>query len=178
MHVTLRARAGLPSFRDALVFGAMRHALRAASRDGFRVVHFSVQNDHVHLVAEADTMHAWQAGVRGLTIRLARSVNRVLSRRGSVWADRYHARILRTPREVRNAIVYVLQNWRKHLGDVVGLDACSSARWFSGWRIAPGASSGSSPPTAEPRTWLARVGWRRHGLIGADEMPQRRRFTR
>jgi hypothetical protein len=148
---------------------------RPGSRSEFRVLHFSIQHDHVHLIAEADTRRAWRSGIQGLVIRLARRLNRTLGRRGAVWASRYHARLLRTPREVRNAIVYVLHNWKKHLRHVVGLDPCSSARWFTGWRAVTGASSGASPPVARPRTWLANIGWRRLGLIGTTETPRGKR---
>ena len=111
--------------------------------------------------------------MRGLAIRLAKAVNRALGRAGRVWGDRYHARMLRTPREVRNALVYVLNNFRKHLRDAVGLDACSSAQYFDGWRTVPafGRVVGVLP-VATARTWLARVGWRRHGPIDVDECPR------
>jgi hypothetical protein len=96
-------------------------------------------------------------------------VNRALGRRGTVWHARYHARPLATPREIRNALVYVLMNFRKHGVRVRGLDPCSSAPWFAGWRArSPAAPS----PLAAARTWLGRVGWRRHGLIGSHEAPR------
>ena len=175
VHVTLRARSGVPSLRASHACAAIHAGLRTASRTDFRVLHFSIQHDHVHLIAEADSPGAWRSGIRGLVIRLARRLNRMLGRCGAVWGDRYHARLLRTPREVRNAIVYVLQNWKKHLRHVVGLDPCSSARWFTGWRAVTGASRGSSPPVSRPRTWLASVGWRRLGLVGTAETPGGRR---
>src|SRR6185503_2521837 len=110
--------------------------------------------------------------------RMAKAVNRALGRVGRVWADRYHARLLRTPREVRNALVYVLNNFRKHLRGSRGLAPCSSARWFDGWRTATGRVMEASP-LARASTWLARVGWRRLGLIDVDECPRAvARFTR
>jgi putative transposase len=150
----------------------MRDALGAASTERFRLLHFSIQGDHVHLLIEADDATAFARGVRGLAIRVAKAVNRVLGRRGRVWADRYHSRLLRTPREVRNALVYVLANFRKHVRGARGLDARSSARWFDGWRggVAP-TLTGS--PVVAARTWLARTGWRRHGLIDVAESPRR-----
>lgn len=171
VHVTLRARKGLPSFRDDRVFGAVRRALAQATGAAFRVIHFSVQRDHVHLVIEADSHRAMIRGMQGLAIRVARAVNRAIGRYGRVWGDRYHARLLRTPREVRNALVYVLQNFRKHLRNARGLDPRSSAAWFTGWRTALRDGPSTSPPIAKARTWLAAFGWRRHGLIGVNEAP-------
>jgi REP element-mobilizing transposase RayT len=170
----LRACSAAPSLRIEGLFIAVRNALAKASRNGFRVLHFSVQADHVHLLVEADAPSCFRRGVQGLAIRVAKAVNRRLGRRGSVWEGRYHARILRTPREVRNALVYVLNNIRKHVRDARGLDSRSSARWFDGWRGRRQVVTGRSP-LANARTWLARVGWRRRGLIDVDECPQRRR---
>ena len=172
VHVTLRARRGLPSLRGGRVFGAVRAALGAASRAGFRVLQFSVQADHVHLIIEADGGRQGLArALQGLAIRVAKAVNRILDRAGRVWGDRYHARLLRTPREVRHALVYVLQNWRKHFVAVRGFDPRSSAAWFTGWKPAVGQVPILPAPVAAPRTWMAAVGWRLHGLIGADEAP-------
>jgi putative transposase len=175
VHVTLRARAGLPPFRDRGIFGEMTEALRGANRspavgEGFRVVEFSVQNDHVHLIVEAHDGDVLSRGVRGVAIRLARAVNRALDVRGPVWGDRYHARELSTPRAVRNAIVYVLMNARKHGFRVPsGVDGFSSAPWFDGfgWRRAECAA-----PVRAAKTWLGAVGWRRRGLVRFDERPR------
>ena len=112
--------------------------------------------------------------MQGFAIRAAKAVNRTLRRRGTVWADRFHARALRTPREVRNALVYVLNNFRKHVPGARGIDPRSSAPWFSGWRIRMRPPPGAAPVVA-PRTWLARVGWLRGGRLDPDERPRRSR---
>jgi hypothetical protein len=156
------------------VFSRVQGALTAASRDRFRVIQFSAQSDHLHLIVEADTPTRLARGVQGLAVRAARAINRVLRRRGTVWAERYHAHALKTPRGVRNAFVYVLQNFKKHIPGARGLDPRSSARWFTGWRTAMQSMVGRSP-VAAPRTWLAAVGWRRGGLMDVDEAPRRRR---
>jgi hypothetical protein len=171
--VTLRGRTELPSLRQADVFGAVREALAAASRTSFRVLQFSAQRDHVHLLVEADGEDAFRRGLQGLAIRVAKAINRVLGRVGAVWGDRYHARQLATPREVRNALVYVLQNFRKHMSRARGLDPRSSAAWFDGWRVGIRAPAGPAP-VVPARTWLGRVGWRVHGLVGLEEAPRAR----
>ena len=105
--------------------GSVRSALVEASRSGFRVLQLSVQSDHVHLLLEADSPTGFDRGVRGLAVRMAKAVNRALGRHGGVWADRYHARLLRTPLEVRNALVYVLNNFHKHIARSRRMDPCS-----------------------------------------------------
>jgi len=177
----MRANRAIPSLRRQVVFAEMRRHFARASQASFRVVHFSVQSTHVHLLAEANDKVALSRGIAGLSIRLARSVNRVLSRRGRVWGDRYHARALRTPRETRHALVYVLMNFKKHSrSGARGIDAMSSAAWFDGWkplsakerRSTKRATPSRDAPVCRPRTWLARKGWRRHGLIGEGECPR------
>jgi len=161
--------------RRARLYPLIEAAIAASSRSDFRLVHFSVQGDHVHLVAEAHDKDALSSGMRGLMIRAARALNRACERSGPVWADRYHCRELRTPLEVRRALAYVLLNARKHGREVAALDPCSSARWFDGWRDhSPVVDLAVDPPAVvASRTWLLDAGWRRHGLLRFDEVRSR-----
>jgi putative transposase len=162
VHVTLRAARGLSSLRSEPAFTALRTSLTAACRADFRVIHLSVQTDHVHMIVEAESGDHLRSGLQGLAGRAARALNRAWHRGGEVWGDRYHARALGTPREVRNGLLYVLLNFRKHLRAAPGIDPRSSGAWFDGWADA-------APPRTQPcpvvpaRTWLGSVGWRRAG---------------
>jgi putative transposase len=99
LQVTIRAAPGLPSLRSARVFEALRRAIARASVDRFRVIHFSIQQDHGHFIVEGDESRRARGGMHGLAIRLALAVNRALGRRkGKVVGDRYHVRPLTTPR--------------------------------------------------------------------------------
>jgi len=176
--VTTRLVAGLPNLRRESTLVLLRDALAAGSdRFGFRLVEFSIQSNHLHFVAEGEDARAVARGMQGLLVRVAKALNRHWARRGKVLVDRYHARILRSPREVRTALVYVLQNARKHGARLTGVDACSSGVWFQGWRdrAARNASSSAvspSSPLAPARSWLLRSGWRRAGLISTEESPR------
>jgi len=174
VHVTVRLREGLPSLRRKEAYLVLKRAFAAgAARFGFRLVHYSVQTEHPHFLAESSDEQALSRGMLGLSVRIARGLNTLWRRRGQVFADRFHARILRTPREVRNALVYVLQNARKHGGWGKQLpDPFSSGPWFEGWkgRIAE-VSITSSGFLNRARTWLLGVGWHRHGLIHIREVP-------
>src|SRR5262245_7395516 len=180
-HVTLKVKKGLPSLRSGRFVREWERSLAAACNRGrFRLVHYSVQNDHMHAIVEATSARDLASGMKSIGARFARAVNRVFGLRGRILADRYHLHILRTPREVRHALAYVLLNARRHLAKRLGrrplprpaVDPASSGRWFSEWnrRFHP-ASSLPSPPVAPPHTWLLRVGWQRHGLIDATEIP-------
>jgi len=174
VHVTLRALAIVGNLRECPVFNALFDALAAASNAAFRVAHFSIQHDHLHLIVEARDRETLIRGVQGLAIRTAKAINRGAGRKGKVWADRYHARELKTPREVRLALVYVLHNWKKTVRGADWLDPCATGYWFDGWKgPRPRWSTSSQPsPVCAPRTWLLTTGWRRHGLIGFDERPR------
>jgi REP element-mobilizing transposase RayT len=178
VHLTMRARAGLRSLRQGPVFAAVAGAIVAARRESFRVVHFSVQRDHLHLIIEASDKRSLSSGVSGLAIRIARAVNRALGREGRLWGDRYHTHALRSPREVRNGLVYVLMNFRKHQdasASSPSIDPCSSAPWFDGFRTSDGQTRAPAskvpPPVSPARTWLASRGWRKRGLIHLNEKP-------
>jgi hypothetical protein len=165
---------GLPSFRSSRVFGALRQAIARASVDRFRVIHFSIQQDHGHFIIEGDEPRRARGGVHGLAIRLALAVNRALGRRGKVVGDRYHARALTTPRQMRASMVYVLLNFRKHLRAPACVDPRSSGPHFSGWQRAPAVAEATAlqPATALPSTWMARNGWQRAGgLLRVEEHP-------
>jgi hypothetical protein len=125
---------------------------------------------HVHLIIEALNRLALSRGMQGLLMRVARALNRAWQRSGSVFSERHHDRILRTPKEVRSALAYVLNNAKRHGIFEAGVDAFSSGLWFDGWREAkPSVSVRSILPKA--RTWLLTLGWRRWGLISLDTVP-------
>ena len=152
-------------------------------RKGFRLVHYAVRGNHLHLVCEAEQREALSRGVQRLASRIARGVNRVWRRDGKLFRDRFDGRVIRTPREARNLLAYVLLNAHKDYartgGTLLGLDPCSSGRWFDGWADVqprpppgPGGSHGE-PEVARPVSWLLRQGWRRYGLIRTDEKAPR-----
>ena len=156
------AGTGLAAAPAGLPGGAGGH--RGFVEGIFRITHFSVQEDHLHLIVEADGPGPLSSGAIGLSVRVAAGVNRVLGRRGRVCGDRYHARALTTPREVRNAIVYVLMNVKKHRPPFgLRLDPCSSAPWFDGFedhsppapRRPPGPPAPGSPAKAGANTTAA-----------------------
>lgn len=172
VHVTLRMKGHVWNLRSRRCFRIVSRALGAGSdRFGFRLCHFSVQGNHLHLVAEANDARSLSRGIQGLSIRIAKGLNRQMGKKGRVFEDRYHARALRTPTEVKAALHYVLQNAEHHAGQrgerlvpATGwIDPCSSA-----------AKSNDAPLcVVTPRTWLLREGWRR-GREGSASAPTER----
>ncbi|MBW2287044.1 MAG: transposase, partial [Deltaproteobacteria bacterium] len=140
VHVTLRFREGLPRLRNRRLVGELRRSFgEACERGDFRLVHYSVQHNHVPLLVEAEDQAALGRGMKSIGARISRAIQRVFGVTGRVLAQRYHAHVLRTPREVRRALRYVLLNARKHWRErrravpPARLDDASSSRWFDGF---------------------------------------------
>jgi REP element-mobilizing transposase RayT len=140
--VTLKLRSGLPRLRSRREYAALRAAFAAGCARNlagtFRLCHYAVLNDHLHLLCEAESRTALSRGLQGLLIRIAKALNKLWSRRGSVFADRYHDHILKSPREVRNALRYLFGNGKKHAAEgrevhvAQAIDTFTSAPWFHG----------------------------------------------
>ena len=193
VHVVLRATGDVGSLRCYEGFEAVKEARLSSLRheDKFRIIHFSIQRNHIHLIVEARDRKALWRGMQGFASSCARHLNAAITarrgkrRRGSVFTDRYYAHILKTPREVRNCLAYVLNNWRHHqIENAVWMDQTwtkvdpfSSALAFDGWKERPVGARFTIPPGYEgswiwlPRTWLMTTGWRRYGLISFREVP-------
>jgi REP element-mobilizing transposase RayT len=170
LHVVLRVRDEVGRLRRREVYTGARRALAAiAARISFRVVHLSIQHNHIHLLVEAGDHAALDSGMRALTISLAKRINKSLGRTGKVFAFRYHSTPLTSPRQTRNALAYVLNNWRRHREDERGLaqrtallDPYSSAITFTGWadfRLTTWPEGYVALPVTPPQTWLLATGW-------------------
>lgn len=176
VHVSLKVRRGLGSLRSPKGYDVILEALVAVAKrkdEGFRVCHHSVQTNHIHFIVEARDALALSRGIQGLSIRIARGLNRLFGHTGRVFADRFFSRILRTPREVRACLAYVLNNAQRHRrrreseGLPWELDRYSNAATFDGWRSKPASYVRilGPPPVVPPHTWLLSKGWRRWGLL-------------
>ena len=187
VHVTWRMREGVWQLRTQRCFKALSRAFwQGCNRFGFRLVHYSVQGNHMHLLVEANGEKSLAKGMNGLGVRVARGLNRVMGRKGHVLEERYHGHILKTPTEVKNARAYQLGNAHEHIGLVgdrsVHLEVAARAtgdllvaaavlsdwsylnpnRGISAAARCPSTSCRRSacqptPPTTPPARW----GWRR-----------------
>jgi len=204
VHVSMRRVPRAPSFRSERIFGAILSQLARVKRGGVRVVHYSVQRDHLHLIVEGQDRHDLSAQMRKLFSRIALAVNAIAMRRGRLFRDRHHREELDGPTKTRNALVYVLFNERKHHAQNGGaiteeflreLDDRSSIAWLGGrdWdeRARPppetlarlrardadidGDRDGVGAPVTAPKTWLAQAGWRTRGG-GAVRLDELPRF--
>ena len=184
-HVVLRTVDDVPRLRVLAIYLAIRAAMLLTLRRGaFRIVHMSIQHNHLHLIVEAVTREAMTRGMQGFAIAAARGINRACGRTGKVFAFRYHATPITTPQQARNTLSYVFNNWRKHGEDrgnanararSAKIDPYSTAIWFGGWKGMTehfDVPAGFEPlPAANAMTWVLTVGWERYGRIGFYERP-------
>lgn len=172
VHVTLRMMPGRPSLRAELLRNIFERIVKETRTEDFHVATYSLQKDHVHLVCEAKDRAALSSAIRRMAIRFALRMNGLCGRRkGKCWGDRYHRHDLTTPREVRNALVYVLMNGKKHgesPREARLLDPYSSAAENDVWED---VEVGPPRVCAAPRFWLLAVGWKRGGLLRTTEAP-------
>jgi len=184
----LRILPGLRSLRGCKTFRAIHRALSSGNeRPDFRLVEYSVQTTHFHLIVESPSTPSLTRAVQGLAIRLARSINRACGRSGTVFRDRYRSRVIAGSRDARDTLRYVLNNSRRHArrarrNQTRWTDPCSSAPWFRKWSI-PGHAPAFVPDqrylvltalgsaAVPPRTALLASGWSRAGPIDLLHVP-------
>jgi REP element-mobilizing transposase RayT len=186
IHVVLRIEKVMGNLRRRDMYRAVRGAtMTVAVRDDFRIIHLSIQRTHIHLLVETENRIALTRGMQGFQISAAKHMNAALKwekrRRGRVFTDRYHAEVIRTPRQARHVLAYVLNNWRKHREDVGrkwNVDPFSSGCSFTGWEaLERQPFMWKLPPTYDamivwfPKTWLLTQGWLKYGRIGFHEVP-------
>ena len=195
-HVVLRATPALGNLRRKVCYQAIQRATAAvAERGDFRIVQLSIQRCHIHLLVEAEHKSALATGMQAFQVSAARHLNATVQtgRRGSVFPDRYFASSLATPTQVRNALIYVMHNFRghnEHLSAVAKtwrFDWYSTAPLFGGfceYDVLPDTDpqrgllwawpAGYTPLMARlPQTWLLREGWRRAGPISCADRPSK-----
>ncbi|MBC7975442.1 MAG: transposase [Myxococcales bacterium] len=192
MHIVLRVVPEVGNLRRRCAYRAVREAtFTTARRENFRIVHISIQHNHIHLIVEADNKAALSSGMQGFLISAAKHLNAAIRegregprRRGSVFKDRYYAVPITSPRQARHVISYVLGNWRKHAHDRDEstrhweVDWYSSAPVFPDWQeygdqpfLMPSLPNYDPPLVYRPRTWILREGWKKSGPISSHAVP-------
>ena len=182
VHVVLRTLASIPRLRERDTYRELRHVVeRYLGRESFRIVHLSIQHNHIHLLVEAENRSVLARAMQSFAINAARAINRSNRSWGKVFAHRYHATQVTTASHARHTLAYILNNWRRHREDAAHLDAIkacldpyASGISFTGWVSAAryGCPKGYVPlPVSPPRTSLLQHEWKAYGLIDEWERP-------
>jgi len=183
VHVTLRVKQDVKRLRRGYVLRKLRRALVVVAKreQVFRVVHMSIQGNHLHLLVEAANKRELARGMQAFAISAARAINRAQQRTGKVFAYRYHSVEIKNRRQTRHALAYVLNNWRRHAEDKhsgrralrAAVDPYSSGVLFDGWVGGAMRVPADFVPleVKRARTWMLREGWQLFGLIRPREVP-------
>jgi len=173
LHITKRLKPGLRSLRSTKMKIEFQRCLKRARQKGLRVIHFAVESNHFHFIVECESNEALAAGMNSVGAGLGKLIRNMCGGAGPVFEGRYHLHVLKKPREVRNALAYVLLNHSRHEGLIPYKDDFSSAAYFHDWKLLLGDKSGPilkggrrvegplPPYLCKAKSWLAREGWRR-----------------
>lgn len=172
VHLTLRLRDGLTGLRSEKFLAQFRKAAVGATKKGLRILHYSLQTNHFHILAEADNNQILANAMKSLVTCLAIWLKKMWRRKGSIFSERFHSRILRTPTEVKRVLRYILLNYARHAGVSARIDYYSSGHAFSKWQellneltdlireqVAQEVDPDNSRGLSQPESWLASVGW-------------------
>lgn len=185
LHITLRLKPKIMSLRQKKILNEFKAGIRLAHRQGLTVLHYSLQSNHLHFIAEAKSNSSLAAGMRSLAGRFSRRIRAAFGlKTGGLFAGRYHLHVLKTPTEMKRALQCVLLNFARHAKGVEHLDPFSSAHTFLYWRDLIGtklqgligaevrtlnqmADLGQlEPPLFSANSWLVRRGWQRAPSAG------------
>lgn len=170
LHITIRLKQGVASLRRRSMLKQFKLASSHAKIFGLHVIHFSLLNNHIHMIVEAKNNLGLSRGMKSLNCRLGKAIRRDSGGQGATLAGRFHLHVLKTPTEMKHALEYVLLNKAKHQKFIEHIDDFSSGYSFQDWKRLIGTrfqgliasqidfrDEGLSPP----RSWLCRVGWTR-----------------
>jgi REP element-mobilizing transposase RayT len=172
MHLTVRLRKSMPNLRQRRLQRALHKGILMSEKLGLRVIHYAMQTNHLHLIVEAKDNPGLARGMQSLIGRMGKIIRRYIGGKGSVFAGRYHLRVIKTASYMKNVLKYVLFNSARHLDVIEHIDSFSSADSFTKWRQLLGRkltgfiaaqvatmTPRKAPDVFAPKTWLASVGW-------------------
>ena len=142
VFVTWAMRGHVWNLRAKRCLREIQRAFLVGRKSGFQVVHYAVLGNHVHMLVEAEDGRALSRGMQGLAVRVARSLQRVMGKTGSVFKERFHSRVLKTAGDVKRVRLYIANNARRHYGAA---------------EVAERDFAASQTPVHAPRTWIVRM---------------------
>jgi REP element-mobilizing transposase RayT len=114
LHLTLKIEKNKANLKNKSILKALQHSIKKARSLGLKVIHYTLEYDHVHLLIEASDKISLGKGMQSLGISFSKGINKIKKQTGKVFKTRYHFRKLNSPREIKNALNYILGNGIKH----------------------------------------------------------------
>ena len=126
LHLTIKVRENKADIKSKTILKALHHAIKRARMKQLRILHYTLEYNHVHLLVEATGNKILHSGMQAMGISFSKAINKIKCLKGSVYKNRYHFRSLKTRRELKNAILYIFNNARKHKRSLSALDPFNS----------------------------------------------------
>ncbi|MGZ3787001.1 MAG: transposase [Bacteriovorax sp.] len=114
LHLTVKIKKNKAEMKNKSVFSLLKRAILNARRQGLKVIHYSLEYDHVHLLIEAENNHILGKGMQAFGGTFSKAINRMRKLKGGVYKHRYHFRKISSARELKNVMNYIFTNGLKH----------------------------------------------------------------
>jgi REP element-mobilizing transposase RayT len=114
LHLTLKIEKNKANLKNKSILKALQQSIKKARLLGLKVIQYTLEYDHVHLLVESSDKISLGKGMQSLGISFSKKINKIKKQNGKVFKTRYHFRKLSTPREIKNVLNYILGNGVKH----------------------------------------------------------------
>lgn len=114
LHLTIKVRENKADIKSIKLLKALHHAIKRARLMKLKIIHYTLEYNHVHLLVEADTHHALHRGMQAFGISFSKAINKTKRLKGTVYKHRYHFRQICSSRELKNVLHYIFHNGIKH----------------------------------------------------------------
>lgn len=133
LHLTVKLNRA--DIKNKLVLKILKKAIFRARLKGLCIVHFSLEHDHIHLLAEGENNYILSKAMQGFGVSLSKRLNSLLKIKGQRYKHRYHLRVLKSANEVKNVVNYILKNGIKHKTSRTIIQPFNSALVLHDWRV-------------------------------------------
>lgn len=126
LHLTVKIEKSKANLKNKNVLAILKKAIFNARRQGLKVIHYSLEYDHIHLIIEADNNRTLGKGMQAFGVTLAKAINRMRKVKGQVYKHRYHFRQITSSRQLKNVMTYIFNNGVKHKTSATALSPFNS----------------------------------------------------
>ncbi|MEI8348179.1 MAG: transposase [Pseudomonadota bacterium] len=128
VHVVWHLNPHVPPCRRKNILLIFKKAVLKGRLMGLKVIHFSLMNNHLHLLIETENKKALAKALQSFAISFTKRLKNFNGlKKTPIFKERYFCHILKSLREVKHAIHYILMNGKKAGLSRYDIDPYSSA---------------------------------------------------
>jgi REP element-mobilizing transposase RayT len=114
LHLTIKVKENKADIQNKRILKTLHYAIRRARLKGLKIVHYTLEYNHVHLLVESVDNKILHKGMQAFGITIAKAINKIKRTKGAVYKNRYHLRVIDSPRQLKNVLHYIFSNGVKH----------------------------------------------------------------